>query len=235
MASLWDALGRPPPDNPLPRATSQAWSVARRALRRALRGIGGTGAWRSPAALWAATRGGALPVGRTWGQLCEGLTLLHASTAERRGTAGVAMKAASWNVRWMLDPHTTVAAAKRAVILRLLAEGCVVLLQETTGPRPHARRGEVASRWRRCAPRPRVPARTAGSVGGGRHLGTGALPDRDAPGHLGRVLHRGRLSRAQRRGHGHVSQHVPSTKLAEQRAGRNQAMRASMHGLGGWR
>ncbi len=56
--------------------------------------------------------------------------MLHALEAERRGPAGAAMKAAAWNVRWMLDPTTTVAAAKRAVILRLLAEGCVVLLQE---------------------------------------------------------------------------------------------------------
>ena len=162
MATLWDALGRPPPDNPLPRATSQAWTVARRALRRALRGIGGTGAWRSPAALWAATRGGALPVGRTWGQLCEGLTLLHAREAERRGTAGIAMKAASWNVRWMLDSHTTVAAAKRAVILRLLAEGCVVLLQET-----HWTEAACAT-WGGCFPMAEVRASAArpGANGG---------------------------------------------------------------------
>ena len=77
----------------------------------------------------AATRGGPLPTGRTWGQLCDGLTLEHVREAERRVPGRTAMKAASWNVRWLLDPHTTVAAAKRAVILRLLAEGCIVLLQ----------------------------------------------------------------------------------------------------------
>ena len=162
MTTLWDALGRPPPDNPLPRATSLAWAEARRALRRSLRGIGGTGTWRSPGMLWAATRGESLPVGRTWGQLCDGITLLHVREAERRGTAGIAMKAASWNVRWMLDPHTTVAAAKRAVILRLLGEGCVVLLQET-----HWTEAACAT-WGGCFPMAEVRASAArpGANGG---------------------------------------------------------------------
>ena len=131
MTTLWEALGRPPLDNPLPLGRSGVWRTARQSLRRALRALDGTGGWRSPGALWAATRGEPLPIGRTWGQLCDGLTLEHAREAERRVQGGISMKAASWNVRWLLDPHTSVAAAKRAVILRLLAEGCVVLLQET--------------------------------------------------------------------------------------------------------
>ena len=108
MASLWDALGRPPPDAPIPRATTLVWAEARRSLKRALRIIGGAGAWRSPGSLWAAIRGEGLPVGRTWGQLCDGVTLQHVREIELRGTAGIAMRTASWNVRWMLDPHTTV-------------------------------------------------------------------------------------------------------------------------------
>ncbi len=91
-----------------------------------------------------------------------GLTLAHAAAAERRGASGAAMKAASWNVRWMLDPHTTVAAAKRAVILRLLNEGCVVLLQET-----HWTEAACAT-WGGCFPMAEVRASAArpGANGG---------------------------------------------------------------------
>jgi hypothetical protein len=72
MTTLWEALGRPPLDNPLPLGRTGVWKTARQALRSALRGLGGIGAWRSPGALWAATRGGSLPTGRTWATFAMG-------------------------------------------------------------------------------------------------------------------------------------------------------------------
>jgi hypothetical protein len=155
MASIWDALGRPSSTAPMPRATASALAEARRSLRRALHAIGGVGAWRSPAALRAAVRGDGLPVGRTWEQLWDGVTLQHVQETELRGTAGIAMRTATWNVRCILDPHTTVAAAKRALILRLLGEGCLVLLQET-----HWTEAACAT-WGGCFPMVEVRASAA--------------------------------------------------------------------------
>ncbi len=166
MASLWDALGRPYPSAPIPWATTSPWPEARRSLRRALHAIGGVGAWRSQAALWAAVRDDGLPVGRAWEQLCDGVTLKHVREIELRGTAGIAMRTATWKVRWMLDPHTRVAAAKHAVFLRLPGEGCIVLLQETHWTEAACATWGVFFHWRKSEPPPRGPGPTVGCAAG---------------------------------------------------------------------
>ena len=122
----------------LPLVGSRGWHAARLTLYAALLELGGKGAWRSPGALWGALKGGRPPAGATWADLVVGHSLAEVLAAEKR-KRGTTVRVATWNVRWLRDPHTAAATAKRAVILRLLAEGCIVLLQEThSGPQAHA-------------------------------------------------------------------------------------------------
>ena len=129
-ASLWAALGSPPLGAPLPPARSPAWRTAAFCLRTALIPFGVHYGWSSAALLWGALRGTRPPPRATWGALVAGVTTGDVVEAVRR-SAGGGIKIATWNVRWLRNHHTQLAAAKRAAILRLLGEGCIVLLQET--------------------------------------------------------------------------------------------------------
>ncbi len=129
--SLWEALGRPCLAAPLPLARSPAWEGARRALRTALSNHGLHHTPRSPTALWRAVHGQRAPPRATWAQLCQQVTLPHLVNRVRAHHSEDGPRLASWNVRWLRDPHSATAARKRDVINRLLASGYIVLLQET--------------------------------------------------------------------------------------------------------
>ena len=105
--------------------------MAGKLLHTSLRRDGSAGRVRSPAALWSLLRQGLPLVGTKWRRLLfrhNWADLLEA-LARRRTASGTRL--ASWNVRWLVSPHTEQAAAKRAVIRRWLDVGRVVLLQET--------------------------------------------------------------------------------------------------------
>jgi len=130
-AALRAALGEPAPVAPLPTARSPAWAAAAALLREALARHGAPGRVRSPDALWRLLRGTERPRGATWGGLLAGRGLDDLVDAMAgRGTEGE-VRLASWNVRWLVAPHTARNAAKREVLRRLLEAGRVVLVQET--------------------------------------------------------------------------------------------------------
>ena len=61
MASLWEALGRPPPATALPGPRAPGWVCARAALLAALAGAAGGARLRSAGTLWRALAGTAPP------------------------------------------------------------------------------------------------------------------------------------------------------------------------------
>ena len=131
MASLWEALGCPPLAATLPGARSSAWSAAREMLAAQLREHDVTTRIRSAGVLWRLLAGTAPGPGATWGQLCRlGTVEVLAHRVRATGTSQD-FRIVSWNVRWLLSPHTERAAAKRAVIVRALGGGSVVMPQET--------------------------------------------------------------------------------------------------------
>ena len=131
MSSLWEALGRPCLVAPLPGPRSLGWRVACAALQRCVLGRGVRARIRSAAVLWRALNGGPPRVGADWRQLCElGDVDTLVGALRLREVVG-SVRFATWNVRWLLSPHTERAAAKHAELGRALRGGNVVLLQET--------------------------------------------------------------------------------------------------------
>ena len=55
--------------------------------------------------------------------------------AIRQGREIGLTKVVTWNLRWLLSPHSDQAVAKRAVLMKYLLAGCVVLVQEHNGIR----------------------------------------------------------------------------------------------------
>ena len=131
MSSLWEALGRPCLAAPLPGPRSLGWRVACAALHRCLLERGVRAKLRSAAVLWRALGGGRRRAGADWRQLCElgDVDTLVGALGLRDAVGSV--RFATWNVRWLLSPHTERAAAKHAELGRALRGGNVVLLQET--------------------------------------------------------------------------------------------------------
>ena len=126
MASLWDALGRPPLEASVPPSRSTRWIQRRNRLRQAL-GETGRNAVRSAQALWSLAQQTTMPRGATWQQLCHDVTL--DTIAARIPTPQTQWKLASWNARWLVDPHTHQSSHKRAVIREQLLLGTIVCLQ----------------------------------------------------------------------------------------------------------
>ena len=122
---LWEVLGRPAWEAPLPSSRSPAWLRAVRSLRDRVDRCPRLRSWRS---LWARTRGDPVPPRGTWGQLCAGADFGRLADPD---PGGPLFGFASWNLRWMVDPHAESAGAKRAVILRACLRGEVCALQET--------------------------------------------------------------------------------------------------------
>ena len=123
--SLRAALGVCP-QHLLPHYRSGQWTECARLLS-----LTGAGRIRTPTHLWRLLhRGRFLPHGTTWGALCGDTSLESLLEAVTRSSS-IGGAFASWNVRWMVNPHTAVAAGKRRVIEKALSKRQVVLLQET--------------------------------------------------------------------------------------------------------
>ena len=122
---LWEAVGRPAWEAPLPSSRSPAWLRAVRSLRGRLDRCPRLRSWRS---LWARVRSDPVPPRGTWGQLCAGADL---SRLVDPCPGGRLFGFTSWNLRWMVDPHAESVCAKRALVLRACLRGEVCALQET--------------------------------------------------------------------------------------------------------
>ena len=129
--ALWEALGRPVEGLPLPTAHSPAWRTARNSLRTALAAAGAPSRVRSPRALGLLLRGIPPGPGETWGSHLTGCGWSELCRALRTGNSAAGLRLASWNLRWMVSPHTAQNAAKRNAIRQWLEAGRTVLLQET--------------------------------------------------------------------------------------------------------
>ena len=129
--ALWEALGRPVEGLPLPTAHSPAWRTARNSLRTALAAAGAPSRVRSPRALGLLLRGIPPGPGETWGSLLTGCGWSELCRALRTGNSAAGLRLASWNLRWMVSPHTAQNAAKRNAIRQWIEAGRTVLLQET--------------------------------------------------------------------------------------------------------
>jgi len=127
-ASLWEALGRPRRSAPLPGPRTAAWAFAHTSLLAAL-ALDPAPRARPAAVLWTLLAGTRPRPGATWAQLCDLGTVdtLLAALARRVDKRGVRLS--TWNVRWLLSPHTERAMAKKAAIGRVLRSGSVALLQ----------------------------------------------------------------------------------------------------------
>ena len=129
--ALWEALGWPGEGLPLPTAHSPAWRAIRSNLRAALTSAGAPPRVRSPRALGLLLRGTPPGPGETWGSLLAGGGWSELCRALRTGNSAAGLRLASWNLRWMVSPHTAQNAAKRDAIRQWLEAGRTVLLQET--------------------------------------------------------------------------------------------------------
>ena len=179
MSSLWEALGRLCLAAPLPGPRSLGWRVACAALQRCLLERGIRARIRSAAVLWRALHGGPPRVGADWRQLCElGDVDTLVGALRLREVVG-SVRFATWNVRWLLSPHTERAAAKHAELGRALRGAMLSSCKRLTGLLRRRRSGagclvppklptlwlerarvedrRVARRWSSPAPHPRNP------------------------------------------------------------------------------
>ena len=134
-ASVWECLGRPNWAALVPGPRTEGWHAARTRLEDGIRLVGRACRIRTPGVLWGlihtARPGGGLPQRTTWGRLCGDATLgTVLERIEARATAP-GLRPATWNVRWLISPHTQQGILKRQRIMRGLNAGKVVALQET--------------------------------------------------------------------------------------------------------
>ena len=99
---------------PLPGPRTLCWRAACTALVQCLGERGVCARFRSAAVLWRTLSGGLPRAGANWRQLCElgDVDTLVGAVALRGAADGI--RFATWNVRWLLSPHTERAAAKHA-------------------------------------------------------------------------------------------------------------------------
>ena len=144
--ALLGALGHPSLGDLVPFARTPAWAVARRGLSRILDEQNLSLRIRSPSSLWALLQGGPLPRGCTWALLLHDSDLdsLVAAVNNRGDRQG--WRLASWNLQWLVSPHTDKAARKRAIVRRWIQARRVVLLQETLVHSGRRRLGNSFSR-----------------------------------------------------------------------------------------
>ena len=129
--ALWEVLLDPPGADFLPSARSDSWRTRIDSLHSYLRSVGQTTRFRTPTSLWTLLRGTPLPTGATCSLLIGTSSLQDLIDATRRHQDSSGPSFVSWNVRWMVDPHTTQNNAKRLRIRRWLDAGKIVMLQET--------------------------------------------------------------------------------------------------------
>ena len=144
----WGALGWPGEGLPLPTAHSPAWRAIRSNLRAALISAGAPPRVRSPRTLGLLLRGTPPGPGETWGSLLAGGGWSELCRALRTGNSAAGLRLASWNLRWMVSPHTAQNAAKRDAIRQWLEAGRTV----PTGPPRTKPSGARASRRHNSLP-----------------------------------------------------------------------------------
>ena len=161
-ASLWEALGRPPPDDLVGGRRAASWKHARRSLQDALQTQGchvRVISWR---ALWAACHADPPPLAVTWRVLCSPIQV--GELAVKLNLCGIKKRfgIVYWNVRWFIRHDTKAAAAKRGAICRALNKNNVVCLSET-----HWSNADAAT-WAACFPAATLyhTAATPGPQGG---------------------------------------------------------------------
>ena len=129
--TLWEALGQPTLTGLLPTARSPEWCSTRRTLAAALRKHGLQHKVRSAFTLWNLLHHTSPPRGATWSTLIANYTFNQLCQQLRARHVQAGVRLASWNLRWLVSPHTDQAAGKRALVRRWLEAGRIVLLQET--------------------------------------------------------------------------------------------------------
>ena len=115
----------------VPSRRSLGWVQPIDDLRRALKGTLSLPPLRAWPVLWSVLHGTTPPTHVTWHSLIGGISVskLRARLNDLPALTGAHL--VSWNIRWLLDPHTAKAAIKRTAILGHLLQGKIVCLQET--------------------------------------------------------------------------------------------------------
>ena len=126
---LWVALGCPAADAPLPAARTELWRCCRSTLLELLRPL--RPRFSGPRALLTLAHSSAAPRDATWGQLCRNITVDTLRAACER-PAVRKQQLNTWNLRWLINPHTYSAACKRAEIIEACSiRKAVLCVQET--------------------------------------------------------------------------------------------------------
>ena len=129
--SLWALLLQPQGTDLLPPAKSRVWSPQTESLREWARGHECDARIRSPSSLWTILHQTLVPHATTWADLIAEHTPANLLAALRERSASEGPGSASWNVRWLVDPHSVQNILKRQRIRRWLDAGRITLLQET--------------------------------------------------------------------------------------------------------
>ena len=129
--SLWTLLLHPQGTDLLPFAKSNTWSAQSQSLLEWTRLNECNDRIRSPGFLWTILHQTSVPSGATWADLIAEHTPedLPNALKGRSGTEGPGI--ASWNVRWLIGPHSVQNILKRQRIRRWLGAEKIILLQET--------------------------------------------------------------------------------------------------------
>ena len=104
MTSLWEALGRPPLEAPLPGPRAIGWRMALVALTHCLLERGVRVRFRSAGVLWCAFAGSLPRPGANWRQLCDLGSVDTLVGALVLGEVADGIRFATWNVSWLLCP-----------------------------------------------------------------------------------------------------------------------------------
>ena len=137
MTSLWEAvgaqIGRPPLWRPLPCRRSPVWEQFCNAVESFI-GSPGLLHRRGPSWVYRQLHSQIPPSRLTWGDLLGDMQFFNAAAlslllASRPNPTLITVL--SWNIRWIVDPHSEASAAKRSLLSRLLAKGYVICIQET--------------------------------------------------------------------------------------------------------
>ena len=132
---VWEHLGCPARAALVPGPRTTAWHEARTRLEHACRHEGRPCRIRTPGVLWSLFQtgrpGGGVPQRTTWDRMWGETTLGTLLGRSETQSTGQGLRLATWNVRWLVSPHTHQGYMKRQRIMRGLGAGRVVALQET--------------------------------------------------------------------------------------------------------
>jgi hypothetical protein len=130
-ASIWALAGRPGLGALVPARRSPGWQGAMKLLRQAVAPSFPLPQIRTWAALWSLLFSTPPPLRVNWYSLIGNITVGELRQRVEAVPKLSGINLASWNVRWLLSPHTDKAAAKRTISLNHLIAGRIVCLQET--------------------------------------------------------------------------------------------------------